>query len=1206
VRLLNSIDISEFVSQLSRTNYPDTLLDSLMHLSREELGILFMGIAERLRTGEAAQRRIEKIISGSPQPILIIDRQMRIIEANPSFLSTSEYSREDILGRPLNEISGEIYKKTADKAESGNQEVITVNFPAGERTLEQYSIPIGPSDQSDELIIIFKDITQRVRALQEAEEMRARLQHDYGERVKEQKLFYSTASLIQDDVQETGEILRQITDLIPPGWQYPDICAARIGYKDREYGTVNYSPSPWKQRAEFSTKSGGFGYVEVVYREERPSEYEGPFLYEERNLINSLAEMLKTYINRKEGEAELARKMHDLGERVKEQKLFYSTASLIQNDALGISDVLSAVTELIPPGWQYPECTAARIIYGTEQYATPDYQSTPWTQRAEITTKSGTSGSIEVVYLEEKPKEQEGPFLFEERNLINSLAEMLKTYINKKEGEADLAKKMHDLGERVKEQKLFYSTASLIQNDALGISEVLSAVAELIPPGWQYPECTAARITFGTEQFPTPDFRITPWIQKAEIASRSGTSGSIEVVYLEEKPKEQEGPFLLEERNLINSLAEMLKTYINKKEGESELARKMHDLGERVKEQKLFYSTASLIQNDALGISEVLSAVAELIPPGWQYPECTAARITYGTEQFPTPDFRITPWIQKAEIATKSGTFGSIEVVYLEEKPKEQEGPFLLEERNLINSLAEMLKTYIDRKESEAELASKVTEIEELEHLNNTIVQQLPMPVLLIDKTLRILLTNDAYIKYTGYQREQVLRMSPMDLRVISHTGDGLKELVRSHNGTYGELVIDFPSGTRTFEQFGIPIFNISGLLEHYLIVYNDVTTRIDNEKEVSRLLSESRSLSEILSRSAEDLEKGIGRMAEGDLCYRAVIEKNDPLARIKEDYNRALEAVSTLIEKLNHSIGSLTANSEQMLTSTESITESVRDGVEQVRASTGGAQTQLEETLLISREVRDLSQSVEKNGDIVKKLMKQAIEASAQGNQAKVLGNATSGKMESVERISEANMEQVEMLNGQMTEINKIIRIISDISSQTNLLALNAAIEAARAGEHGRGFAVVAQEVKILAGQSKNAATQIEDLIGTIQTSSQKTVESIRMSYQEIQEAINSVDQTVNALSMIIGTVGEISGTMNTVSDSMKNEQAVMNRVLEGITAMSTESEQNLARMKGVLSGMERTDNDTRNIAESSEQIARMAVELKRQSDWFTIRETA
>ena len=1201
---MNTMNQSNIILKISQGNFPKEDLDQVIELNKEELRTLFISIMDMFSIFKRSHARIETIFSASPQPILIIDENHNITNINPSFLKISGYLKEELFGKSLKEFSPDIHATMLSDQDPGEIDFITVNFPAGERVLEQHTIPVtSSSGTGNEVVLIFKDVTQRIHALREAEEMRSKLLHDYGERVKEQKLFYSTASIVQDDSLDMDEVFTRITELIPPGWQYPEITAARIRYINYEKNTGNFRDTLWKQEARIITKNGASGIIEVVYLEEKPFEHEGPFLLEERNLINSLAEMLKTYIDRKEGEAELAKKMHDLGERVKEQTLFYKTASLIQNDSLGINEVLSEITEIIPPGWQYPEITAARITYGSYEFVTKKFKDTPWKQIAQMSVKSGNTGIIEVIYLEEKPFEHEGPFLLEERNLINSLAEMLKTYIDRKEGEAELAKKMHDLGERVKEQTLFYKTASLIQNDSLGINEVLSEITEIIPPGWQYPEITAARITYGSYEFVTKKFKDTPWKQIAQMSVKSGNTGIIEVIYLEEKPFEHEGPFLLEERNLINSLAEMLKTYIDRKEGEAELAKKMHDLGERVKEQTLFYKTASLIQNDSLGINEVLSEITEIIPPGWQYPEITAARITYGSYEFVTKKFKDTPWKQIAQMSVKSGNTGIIEVVYLEEKPFEHEGPFLLEERNLIKSLAEMLKTYIDRKESETALAHKLQEIKELEYLNNTIVQQLPMPVLLIDKNLRILLTNDVYLELTGYRREQILDMSPMDLKVLENSGEGLKELMKFQRRTNGELVIEFPIGVRTLEQFGIPIFNISGKLENFLIVYNDITTRKEKEQEVFNLLTESRALSDILSRSADNLEGGMARMAQGDLSYRAVTEHNDPLIRIKEDYNKALKTVSALIEKLNLSISSLTTNIEAMMLSAESISNSINEGVESVRASTEGAQTQLDETLQITQEVKKLSSSIEENVSIVRDLMAQASEASDQGNQAKTLGGFASKKMESVEKISQTNMEQINLLNGQMVEINKIVRIISEISSQTNLLALNAAIEAARAGEHGKGFAVVAQEVKNLAGQSKNATTQIEELINTIQASSQKTVDSIRLSYEEIHEAIDTVMQTVNALGSIIVTVSEISGSMNNISNSMENEQFVMNRVLEGISAMNGESEQNLSRMREVLTGMIKSSTDTKNIANSSDQIAKMAKELKVQSDWFRLK---
>jgi methyl-accepting chemotaxis protein len=761
-------------------------------------------------------------------------------------------------------------------------------------------------------------------------------------------------------------------------------------------------------------------------------------------------------------------------------------------------------------------------------------------------------------------------------------------------------KLVHDYGERVKEQKLFYSVASLIQEDTLSVPDVLSKVAFLIPPGWQYPEETVARILYGNEVYTTPDFIETPWIQRALFQTRRGTEGIIEVAYLSEKAPEYEGPFLLEERNLINSLAEMLKTYIDRKEGEQELEKKMHDLGERVKEQQLFYKTSSLIQDDSKKITEVLQDVVLLLPPGWQYPEITGGRIQYGDTALATPNFRESPWIQTSSFITRAGMTGKIDVVYLEEKPPEYEGPFLKEERNLINSLADMLKTYIDRKEGEQELERRMMEIEELEHLNNTIVQQIPMPVLLIDENQQILVTNDAYIRLTGYTREELLHMTPRDITVLEYSGEGLKELLSTMKPTFGELTCKFPLGIRILEQYGIPIFSRSGLLENYLIVYNDITERKRQEEEVQKLLTDSRTMSETLSKSAEDLETGMARMAEGDLRYRAPVMEQDPLSKIKNDYNTALAAISLLIEELEGSISLLTGTSEKTLSQTDNIKKAIRDIADDVLNSTAGAREQMEETRRISDDIRLLSERISQIVDITTRLMELAAQTASQGVEAGQIGGVANEKMESVGKISADNMKQITGLNEQMAEIDKIVRLISDISSQTNLLALNAAIEAARAGEHGRGFAVVAQEVKNLAGQSKLATTQIEELIRTIQSKSADTVTSIEAAYKEIQEGIASVNKTIDVLSSITSHVTEISDGISQVMVATKDEEVLMNRVQEGIGVMNSESEKNLARMEEISHRMDESRHATDDIASSSLEIARLSGNLKKQADRF------
>jgi signal transduction histidine kinase len=117
---------------------------------------------------------------------------------------------------------------------------------------------------------------------------------------------------------------------------------------------------------------------------------------------------------------------HKLQERVKELTALHQTARLLQDSERSLDGVMADVVALLPPAWQYPEITQGRIRCGDQSWSTPGFRDSPWRQSESFTLRDGEQGDIDVIYTRECPQAAEGPFLVEERELIRSLAEMLR------------------------------------------------------------------------------------------------------------------------------------------------------------------------------------------------------------------------------------------------------------------------------------------------------------------------------------------------------------------------------------------------------------------------------------------------------------------------------------------------------------------------------------------------------------------------------------------------------------------------------------------------------------------------------------------------------------------------------------------------------------------------------------------------------------
>ncbi|MCX7012282.1 MAG: ATP-binding protein [Candidatus Sumerlaeota bacterium] len=129
-----------------------------------------------------------------------------------------------------------------------------------------------------------------------------------------------------------------------------------------------------------------------------------------------------------------------LRERVKELTCLYGIAHIAGTPGISLDEILLEILALIPPAWQYPEIALARIILDGRTHSTPGFRECGTKQAADIVVNGSRRGAVEVIYAEDKPRADEGPFLREERSLIDAIARQIALTVQRKETEEDHAK----------------------------------------------------------------------------------------------------------------------------------------------------------------------------------------------------------------------------------------------------------------------------------------------------------------------------------------------------------------------------------------------------------------------------------------------------------------------------------------------------------------------------------------------------------------------------------------------------------------------------------------------------------------------------------------------------------------------------------------------------------------------------------------------
>lgn len=327
---------------------------------------------------------------------------------------------------------------------------------------------------------------------------------------------------------------------------------------------------------------------------------------------------------------------------------------------------------------------------------------------------------------------------------------------------------------------------------------------------------------------------------------------------------------------------------------------------------------------------------------------------------------------------------------------------------------------------------------------------------------------------------------------------------------------------------------NLSGSYREILLGFNDTLNALINPLTGAINLSKEYAACNFTARFPSGIQ------TEGDFQeFRQVLDS------IGSEVSSALRVVERQMTELSD-------NSDQATSGIDDVKRGASIIAENADQTRNNAEQSEEGISQVLRAMEDLTSTVSSVSTNVEAVAQAGAEADQLAKKG-ILSAATAEEgMISIRRSSAEVEGIIQEIQGQMSEIIKIIEIISAISEQTNLLALNAAIEAARAGDAGLGFAVVAGEVKALANQTGASAQKIATMISDLEKQSRKAVAAMDGAGEAIEQGGIALQETVQAFNQLTKAVEDISRNMSSVAGATEEQAASFEEITASITEMN------------------------------------------------------
>ncbi|EHJ01292.1 methyl-accepting chemotaxis sensory transducer [Clostridium sp. DL-VIII] len=357
-----------------------------------------------------------------------------------------------------------------------------------------------------------------------------------------------------------------------------------------------------------------------------------------------------------------------------------------------------------------------------------------------------------------------------------------------------------------------------------------------------------------------------------------------------------------------------------------------------------------------------------------------------------------------------------------------------------------------------------------------------------------------------------------------------------------------------------------------------------------------------VIKKSMKEITFDLKMISNGDFSVRIDSYSKNEFGVMRESLKKTISNISLMVESVRNSTNIVNEQTTNLLGASDEMSSSTQQINAAVQEVASAANEQSNDLINVKTSLDafadSLNQITTAINDVNSNLHNINSMAENGNSKLKFLSDSIKNVNESFDTVR----NKVVSLDNHVEKVNDITNIINSIAEQTDLLALNAAIESARAGEVGKGFAVVAEEIRKLAEQSKLSASDISNLISSINKEAQVAVKTTDLGKDSLNNQSELIEDSIKSFTLIFNAIETILPRVDNVNKSIELINTEKDLIISKTLDISGVSEENAASAEEIAASVQQINLSFNEVATSAQTLSNLTSSMMNEVNKFRL----